>query len=237
MPARKGRVRLKRECYSLGCWKGQTKEAPGIGRGRPTEILWIIAANYGDLGESVRHPRRLVPLPPVWHRREVRRIGLNQETIPRHQPKEIVVRPLLERHDPAERHIPPCFDREFRQRMRACVAMQDSRNSGTACLTDDRSRIVLGVTSVDDYRAVRFTSERDLRRESRPLRVARRAVVVIVEAALTHRDRAVPKKRAELRDITLGVEGRGVVRVDARRCENEARVFRGALSGDRGGDD
>ena len=121
--------------------------------------------------------------------------------------------------------------------MRACVAVQDSRNSGSACLTDDRSRIVLGVTSVDDYRMVRFTSERNLRRESGALRVARRVVVVIVEAALTHRDRAVPKKRAELRDITLGVEGRGVVRVDARRCENEARVFRGALSGDRGGDD
>lgn len=105
------------------------------------------------------------------------------------------------------------------------------------CLADDRSRIVFGVTSVDDYRTVRFTSERNLRRESRALRVARTAVVVIVEAALTHRDRAVLKKCAQLRDITLSVEGRGVVRVDARRRENEARVFRGALGSDRGGDD
>ena len=115
--------------------------------------------------------------------------------------------------------------------------MQDSRNSGTACLTDDRSRIVLGVTSVDDYRTVRFTSERNLRRESGALRVAGRAVVVIVEAAFTHRDRAVLKKRAQLWDVTPGVEGRGVMRVDARRRKNEARVFRRALSGDRGGAD
>ena len=121
--------------------------------------------------------------------------------------------------------------------MRACVAVQDSRNSGSARLADDRSRIILGVTSVDDYRTVRFTSERNLRRESRALRAARRAVVVIVEAALTHRDRAVLKKRAQLWDVTLSVERRGVVRVDARRRENEARVFRGALSGDRGGVD
>ena len=93
---------MKRECYSLGCLKGQAKETLGIGRGRLAKLLWIVAANDGELRESVRDPRRLVPLPPVWHWREVRGIGLNQETIPRHQPKEIVVRPLLERHDPAE---------------------------------------------------------------------------------------------------------------------------------------
>jgi hypothetical protein len=76
--------------------------------------------------------------------------------------------------------------------------VQDSDNSGAACLADYGSRIVLGVTSVDDYRTLRLVSERNLRRESRALRVAGRVVVVVVEAALTHRDRAGLKKAAQL---------------------------------------
>jgi hypothetical protein len=65
---------VKRECYSLGRWKGQTEETLGIGRGHPTKLLWVIAANGCEFLEGVRDPRRLVPLPAVWHRREVRRI-------------------------------------------------------------------------------------------------------------------------------------------------------------------
>ncbi len=97
-----GRVRVNRECYSLGRWKGQTEETLGVGCSRPTKLLWIVATNGGDFPERVGDPRRLVPLSAVWHRREVRRIGFNQEAIARHYPNEIVVRPLLKRHDAAE---------------------------------------------------------------------------------------------------------------------------------------
>ena len=111
--------------------------------------------------------------------------------------------------------------------------MQDSDDSGTACLADCGTRILLGVASVDDHRTLRLVGERNLGRESGTLRVAGRVVVVVVEAALTHRDGAVLKKPAQLWNVALRVEGRGIVRVNARRRENEAWVFRGALSGDR----
>jgi hypothetical protein len=78
-------------------------------------------------------------------------------------------------------------------------------------------------------------SERNLRRESGTLRIAWRVVVVVVEAALTNCDRAALKKAAQLWYVALRVEGRGVVRVNPGRGENETRVSRCALSRDRGG--
>ena len=225
---------MKRECYSLGRRKGQTEETLCVGRGRPTNLLWIIAASGGDLPESVRDPRRLVALPAVRHGREVRRIGLDQQAIPWHHPNEIVVSPLLERHNPAERDVPTGGDREFCQRLGAGIAVQDSDNPRAACLVDHGSRIVLGVTSVDDNRTPHLVSERNLRREGATLSTARRVVVVVVEAALPHRDRAAFEISAKLRYVALDVERRGIVRVNARRSENEARILRGALSGDRG---
>jgi hypothetical protein len=58
---------------------------------------------------------------------------------------------------------------------------------------------------------------------------------VVIEAALTDRDRAVLKKAAQLWNVALSVKGRRVVGMNARRRKNETRVFRGALSRDRGG--
>jgi hypothetical protein len=224
---------VKRECYSLNRWKGQTEKAPRVGRGRPAKLVWIVGANFGDLAESVRDPRWLVPFPAEWHRREIRRIGLDQKAIARHQANQIVVSPLLERHDTAERDVPTGGDSEFRQGCRTSVAVQNSYDSGVACLADHRSRVVLGITGVDDHRAARLLRERNLRSKSSALRIAWRIVVVVVETALTHRDRTALNKAAQLGDVPLGVECRGVVGMNARRRENEARAFRGVLSCDR----
>lgn len=60
---------------------------------------------------------------------------------------------------------------------------------------------------------------------------------MVVEAALTHGDRAPKKKRAELRDVALSVKVSRVVRMDACGRENEPHVFRGALGRDRGRSD
>jgi hypothetical protein len=228
---------VKRECYSLGGSKGQTEKTPGIGGGRPSKLLEVIAANGGDLRKRMRDPRRLIPFPAVGHWRKVRGIGLDQQTILRHQSKKIVVRPLVERHDPAERHIPAGVDGELRQGMRAGVAMQNPDDSGSPCLTDDRAHVVLRIAGVDYNRTVRFSSEGNLRGEGGTLRVARRVVVVVVEPTLAQRHRAALEKRAQLWYVTPGVEGGGIVRVDASRREYEAGVFRGALSRDRGGID
>ena len=232
-----GRVRVKRECYSLGRWKGQTEQTLGIASCDGAKLLRVIPASGGEFRESSWYPRRLVPLSAVWHRSEVRRIGLNQEAVPRHHPNEIVVRPLLERDDPAERDVPTGGDSEISQRLRTCVAVQYSDNPAHACLADCGTRIVLGVASVNDHRTLHLVSERNLRRESGTLRIARRIVVVVVEAALTHRYRAALKKAAQLRYIALCVEPRGIVRMNTRGREDKARVFRGAISGDCGGSD
>jgi hypothetical protein len=113
--------------------------------------------------------------------------------------------------------------------------VKDSNNSGTLRLADYRPRVILGVTGVDHYRTVCLLRECNLRGESVALCVARRVVVVVVEAALTYRNRAILKKAAQLRNVALAVERRRVVGVNARGGENEARVLRGDLSGDRGG--
>jgi hypothetical protein len=115
--------------------------------------------------------------------------------------------------------------------------VQDSDDSGTARLADCGSRIGLGFTRMNDYRTRHLVSERYLRRESGTLCIARRVVVVVVEAALTDRDRAALKKAAQFWYVALGVERRGIVRMNAGGRENEAWIFRGALSGDRGGID
>jgi hypothetical protein len=226
---------VNRECYSLSLWKGQTEKALCVGRGRPAKLVWIVAANGRDLSESVCDPRRLVPFPAVGHRREVGRIGLDQKAIARHHSNQIVVSPLLERHDTAERHVPTGGDRDFRQGLRTGVAVQDSDNSSAARLANRGSRILLRVACVDDNRALRLVSERNLRRERGALRIARRGVVVVVETALTHSDRASLEKATELWNVTLRVEGCGVVGVNARGRENEARVFLSVLSRQFGG--
>lgn len=224
---------MKRECYSLCRWKGQTEQTLSIGRGHRAKLLLVIAASGSEFIESSRYPRRLVSLSAVRYRREVRRIGLNQEAVSGHQPKEIVVRPLLEGHDPAERDVPTGGDGEFRQRFRSRVAVQDSDNSSNASLADCGSRIVLGVSSVDHDRTLHLVGKRNLRRESSTLSIAGRIIVVVVEPALPHRYGASLKKLPELRHVAPGVELRCIVRVDAGGRENEARVVRRIQSGDR----
>ena len=115
--------------------------------------------------------------------------------------------------------------------------MQHSDDSNAACLRDRGSRIVFRVPRMDDYGTLRFLSQRDLRRESGTLRSAGRVVVVVVETAFTDRDSALLNEGAELWDVALGVERRGVVGMDASSRENEARILRGVLSRHRGGID
>jgi hypothetical protein len=227
-------LRVKRECYSLGRWKGQTEESMGVGRSRGAKLLRIIATNGGDLPERVRDPCRLVPFPAVRHRREIRRIGLDQKAIARHHPNEFVVSPLLERDYTAEGDIPTGGDRKFCQRVRTRVAVQDSNHSAAACLSYCGARIVFGITSMDDYRTPGLVRERDLRGECSPLRLARGVVIVIVEAALTYRNRTLLQKGPQLWDVAVCVETRGVVRMNARSRENEPPVFRGVVGCHRG---
>ena len=76
--------------------------------------------------------------------------------------------------------------------------MKDSRYASRPSIPDDGASIVLCVTGVNDEGKPYFRGEGDLGRESVTLNLARRVVVVIVEATLANRDGPVPKELAKL---------------------------------------
>jgi hypothetical protein len=217
--------------------KGQTEQALGIRRGGHAKLPGIVAANHRHLPERIGDPRRLISLPAVRHRREVGRIGLDQQTIARYHPNQIIVCPVLEGHDTAEGHVPVRGDGELRERSCPGIAVQHSDHAGRARLVDAGSGIVLGVAGVDDDRTLRLVSERNLRREGGALGVARRVVVVVVETAFTHRDGTPLEKRAQFRYVAIEVESRRVVGMDPRGREDEACILLGVLSRQRRGID
>ncbi len=79
-----------------------------------------------------------------------------------------------------------------------------------------------------------FRGERDLGGERGALRVAGRVVVVIVEAALAHRDRG-RKQLAQPGDIARLIETGSIVRMDSRGGEHETGITRREFSRTRGG--
>ena len=70
------------------------------------------------------------------------------------------------------------------------------RTSPPALLAQDRDRVLVGFAGVDDDRPLQLAREPDLRAKHRVLDVARREVVVVVEADLA--DRARRRRRGEL---------------------------------------
>ena len=223
---------MKRECYQLGGVQGQPEEAFGIGRRRPSELLRIDAADGGELRQRQRHPRRLVALAAMGHRCKIGGVGLDEEAGFGHQPQEIVVRPLFERHDPAERHVPAGVDRQLGKRVLAGVAMQYPGDARRARLAEDDARILFRVARMDDDRPPGFGCQRDLGGERGALGVPRRIVIVVVEAALPHSNRSPKHDLAQLRNVAGGIKAGGIVRVDPGGREHEAAVFSSAGRGD-----
>jgi len=216
---------VKRECYSLCSAQGQTEEARRVCRCDAPKLEGIVSASEAKFGERVSDPRRLVPLPPEGNRRQVRRVGLDQQPLQRYQAEQFVVPPLVEGHDPAERHVPTGIERDFREGMRAGVAMHDSADASHPRLTDEGSRVVFRVPRVNDEGLIHLAGESYLRGKRRALGWSRGIVVVIVESAFADGDSGVLQKPAQLRDVAFLDERRGVVGMDSSRRENEPRVF------------
>ena len=74
--------------------------------------------------------------------------------------------------------------------MRSGVAVEDTDDTGIARFGYHRTRVILCITRVHNYRHAKLSSKRQLFRERAPLLLARRIVVVIVEAALSYRYRS-----------------------------------------------
>src|SRR6266550_6436981 len=99
--------------------------------------------------------------------------------------------------------------------------MEHSSDSSGLRLTDDRAGILFSLSRVHNDRLPQLAGQGDLRRECGALSLAGRIVVVIVESALPYRYGRIRDKHAKLRDVSLCVEGSGVVGVDPRCCENK----------------
>lgn len=223
---------MKRECYTLGGVKGQTKETSGIRSRSVCKLARIVATSGGDFGERVHDPCGLVPLPAVRYGRQVGRVRLDEQSVSWHESKKIVVAPFFEGHDAAEGDAPARIDRELRQRVRARVTVQYPSHAGGSSFTDEGARVVFSIAGVDNDRPAFLTRERELSREGSALCLTRRVVVVVVEAALADRHRSVSEALAEPRDVALRIKRSGIVRMDARRPGHESRTGGRVLSSD-----
>jgi hypothetical protein len=82
---------------------------------------------------------------------------------------------------------------------------------------------------VDDKRLRHFGTKRDLRRKGGALGIARRVVVVIVEAALSDSNCCVAEEHMQARNVARPIELRGVVGMDASGREYEAWICGGKI--------
>ena len=169
------------------------------------------------------------------HGRQVRRVGLDEDTVVGHKLKQCVIRPLLECDDAAERDVPARVHGCLRKRMRPGETMQHTRNSGGARFGHHRARVVLGIARVDDDWAGQLAGKRKLRGERPPLLETGRVVVMIIEPALADRDGAARDHLAQGFNVAGGIEGGSVVGMYTRRMRNKVGIPRRQGGGVAGG--
>ena len=122
--------------------------------------------HVGDVG-------RLVGPAPMWHRREVRAVGLGEHPIDRAQPCCLVqLRRRLERDDAAERQVRVAVE-ALSSLVGATGEAVEDRQFRCALGVEDVERLGPRVAGVDDERQRSFVGELDLRGERGALRVAR----------------------------------------------------------------
>ena len=221
---------MKRECYTLCCFEGQTEEAFGVSRRCLSELVGIIAARACDLREGMRDPRRLVSLAAKGYWSEIRRIGFDKQTIRGYETEQRVVHPFLECHDSAERDKPAGVDRELRERMTPGVAVQHTDHARGFGLANHRPGVIFCVAGVNHQRLAHFAGQSNLRGERSALRVTRRVVVVVVQAALANRHRELTGE-PQARNVPCRVERRGVVGMNTSSRKDEPRILNRDLGG------
>ena len=111
--------------------------------------------------------------------------------------------------------------------------MQYADDAGCPRFADERAGVVFRLSRVDDNWAPHFSGESYLRGKRSALRFGWRVVVVVVEAALSDRDRGAPQKLAEPGNVALLVKGGSIVGMDSRRRKHKPRIVGRELSRER----
>ena len=109
--------------------------------------------------------------------------------------------------------------------------MQHAEGARGPRIADHGASIVLGVPGVNDKRFIQLRCQSDLRGERRPLGIARRIVIVVVESAFTDRDCGIAKQFTKACHIAPGNKCRSVVGMDPGSGKDESGVRRRDISG------
>src|SRR5262249_6270301 len=121
------------------------------------------------------------------HRREVRTIRLNKNTISRYSPCNFS-EPLCirKRNDAGERNP----ETDTQRKIRKSIARRKAMNyaMGRSMFFQNNLCVFVCITSMNDHRQIEFPGEFDLAAEHLTLHVARRIVVVVIQARLSDRD-------------------------------------------------
>ncbi len=146
---------------------------------------------------------------------EIRGVGLDEDAIVRNRADDVVSRPIPESYNSTERHIPAGFESGLREREAAGVAVEDSAYAFPSRFANHCVGVVGGVACVDYYRKIEPFGDLELRSECAALEIARRVVVVVIEAALSDGDGAGLQQVLQRRDVGTRVERGGVMRMDS----------------------
>ena len=162
------------------------KKLKRIGAGRRGKRLGLNPARSRDDARRRDDKGRLVAAAAMGRRREIGRVGLDQKAVERDVARDgAQILRLLERHDAGKRDHETEAERGLGEFTRAGEAMEHSAEPPLPhFLRQDRGHVGVGVARVDDERQVELASQRDLPAKDALSHVARRAVIVIVEARL-----------------------------------------------------
>ena len=210
--------------------EGQTKETFRVRSSGLAKRERIVSPGRGDLRKRVSDPRGLVPFASEGNGSQIRGVGLHQQALAWHESHQIVVAPLVERHDTAERDVPSRLEGGLGQRVGACITVHDTEDAGGSSFTNDRARVVFRVSGVDNHRFTCLASERDLSRERGALGFARRIVIVIVESTFSNRN-GPGQQLAQPGHVARYVERGCVVGMDAGGGKDEAGIVGRNLGG------
>ena len=206
---------------------GVPEEREEIARGVPRDLLDRNAAQARYFLGDVLHVAGLVGLAAERHGREVRRVGLDQHPLHRHEPRAFLdgVR-VLEGDDAGKGNVEAQVDRAAGDVPGLGEAVHHAARLAGALLGHEAQRVLGGFARVDHQRLAALLRRADVPAEALALPVERFLQAVVVEPGLADRDHpGMVREPQQFIDRGLMVV-RLFVRMHARRAPDVRLAFR-----------